>query len=183
MKLLSAFLFSISIFPLCAQSDIFTADFFALQERTGAEIFLPVESDFKPTKVLEQPYQKYQAAIRSRKEKLEIRYALTPFQEDNPLTSAPQVQMMRTVMSVGSNDEEAVVAYHKISEADLKFFNADAGKTAFFRPKTGFSSLPFCKLVTLYKEGKGTVSVFYLFDDADNPAVDDRYYGLRFTEE
>ena len=182
MKSLFFFLFSCTAVLVDAQSDIFTPAFYSLQEETGVEIFQPTESDFKAAKVMQQPFQKYQAAIRSRKENLEIRYVLEPFQSDNTLSAAPQVQMMRTVMSAASNEEDAVIAYHNIADAELEFFNADSGKTAFFTPKAGFSSRSFCKLVTLYKEGRGTISVFFLFDDANNPAVEERYFSLRFEE-
>ncbi len=167
-------------FSTWSQEIEFTPEFEALCETIGVEVFVPVESDFKSVRIIKNPYQDYQAAIRSRKEKLEIRYAFEPYIESNSFTTMPHLQVTRSVTSVATNEEDAIIAFHEINEADLEKFNADWGQMVIFRPKVGFSEQPFCKMLTLFKEGKGTSSIFYLFDDADNPAVDELHYALQF---
>ena len=92
----------------------------------------------------------------------------------------PHLQVGRTVTSAATNDEDAVIAFHELSQSDLENFGADWGQMVIFRPKKEFSEQPFCKMVTLFKEGKGTTSVFYLFEDANNPTVDNLYLLLKF---
>lgn len=172
------------LFLLCgrgaAQKNEFSPEFTALRVQMDVDIFQPTESDYRTVRVLKNPYQKYQAALRSRKENLEMRYHLEPVSDSAPFSQMPHVQVARTVTSAAVNDEEAVIAFHEISSTDLEMFNADWGQTVLFRPKSDFSGYAFCKMVTLHKEGRGTVSVFYLFDDANNPALDERYFILRF---
>jgi hypothetical protein len=180
MKYHFIFLFLICPLYFFAQQIEFTPEFEALQDSIGVEIFVPIESDFQSIKTIKNPYQDYQAAIRSRKKKLEIRYAFEPYIETNPFTTMPHLQVTRSVTSAATNDEDAIIAFHEISQIDLEKFGADWGQMVIFRPKKGFSEQPFCKMVTLFKEGKGTTSVFYLFEDANNYAVDELYYALRF---
>ena len=180
MRHLLIIVFLISSFSAFAQKIEFSPEFEALQDTIGVEIFVPIESDFQSIKTIHNPYQDYQAAIRSRKEKLEIRYAFQPYEEANPFTTMPHLQVTRSVSSAATNNEDAIIAFHEIGQHDLEKFGADWGQMVIFHPKKGFSEQPFCKMVTLFKEGKGTTSVFYLFDDADNPAVDDFYFALHF---
>ncbi|MGK0363729.1 MAG: hypothetical protein ACI85O_000782 [Saprospiraceae bacterium] len=180
MKHLFIIVLLVSSFSTFAQKIEFSQEFEALCDTIGVEIFVPVESDFQSIKTIHNPYQNYQAAIRSRKEKLEIRYAFQPYIETNPFTTMPHLQVTHSVTSAATNDEDAIIAFHEIEQHDLANFDADWGQMVIFRPKPGFSEQPFCKMVTLFKEGKGTTSVFYLFDDADNSAVDDFYFSLKF---
>lgn len=155
-----------------------------LSEKTSFEIYLPTESaDYKSLNVIKNPYQTYQASIFSRKEDLEIRYAFLPFNEKKPDLSMPNIQLTRTVTSIASNEEDSILSFHEMSRAHLEDFGADWGQVVFLRPKSGFSTEPLCKVVSLYKENKGTVLLFYLFDDADNESLDTRLFAGRFTTE
>jgi len=165
-----------------AQKIEFSSEFETLRDTIGLEIFLPIESDFQSVRLVKNPYQNCQAAIRSRKEKLEIRYFFEPYIEANPFTTMPHLQVTRTVTSAATNDEDAIIAFHEIAQHDLENFGADWGQMLIFRPKKGFAEQSFCKMVTLFKEGKGTSSVFYLFEDPDNSAVDDLYFALKFVK-
>lgn len=180
MKHILIIVLSICYFSASAQKIEFPPEFEALRDTIGVEIFVPIESDFQSIKTIKNPFQDYQAAIRSRKEQLEIRYAFEPYVDTNPFTTMPHLQVARSVSSAATNEEDAVIAFHEINQIDLDKFGADWGQIVIFRPKKGFSERTFCKMVTLFKEGKGTTSVFYLFDDADNAAVDDLYFALQF---
>lgn len=182
MKYFLGFLFLINFGLLSAQEIEFSPEFSALCDQIGIDVFTPAESGFKSVKVAKNPYQDYQAAIRSRRENLEIRYAFVSYNEVNLTTTMPHLQVTRSVASAATNEEDAIIAFHEIAPKDLQMFGADWGQMVIFRPKEGFSNQPFCKMLTLFKEGHGTASVFYLFDDADNSAVDDLYFSMQFFE-
>ena len=61
-------------------------------------------------------------------------------------------------------------------------FNADWGQVIFFQPKSVFSHKAHCKMLALYKEGKGMAFVFFLFDKG-TLELDRRFLALRFKEE
>lgn len=175
------FLFTVNS-QLGAQELDFDASFISLSEKAKLEIFTPVESSYRSLNTLSNPYQSYQQAIYSKREKLEMRYTIIPYDEAKPNTSMPNIHIARMVTSIAKNEEDSILAFHDISSADLEMFGADWGQTVFLHPKTDFATQTFCKVVTLYKEAQGTVSVFYLFNEADNSALDSRYFSVRFEE-
>ena len=119
MKYTLTILFTAFIFSLNAQQNTFSKDFLNLADQIGLELYIPTENtDYKVGKTHKNNYQSYDFVMRSRKEKLEIRYKIIPYDIANPLTVNPHVQVMRTVASVASNDEEAVLPSHDISPAD-----------------------------------------------------------------
>ena len=63
-------------------------------------------------------------------------------------------------------DEEARMVLHEMSKEDLESYQADWGAIVFFQPKRIFSDEDHCKMLALYREGKGIVYIFYLFNKA-----------------
>lgn len=166
---------------LQAQIDI-SPHFSSLLELSQLDFHAPLEAKYKDVSVLKNPWQNYDFAIRSRKEKLEIRYLIVPFKENNPLNSMPHINCMRMVTNLASNSQDVLISGLSIEEEELKEqFNADWGKIFIFQPKAGFSTRTHCKLLALHKEGLGTAYVFFLFNEADQ-ALDNRFYALRFLE-
>jgi len=176
------FLFFLNSALLSAQEIKFSQEFLTLRDKIGIDIFTPTESSFKSIKVSKNPYQSYQAAVRSRRNNLEMRYAFIPYNLEKTTTTMPHLQVTRSVASAAINDEDAIIAFHEISQRDLEMFGADWGQMVIFRPKEGFSEMPFCKMLTLFKEDRGTASVFYLFEDANNPLIDDLYFSIEFLD-
>lgn len=146
-------------------------------------IALPVENTFKQGKVRRNRVLSYDFAMRARREDLEIRYVL-PVQRANASDDYPHILSFTTVTHVATNEEgSAQIASHRIAAKDLKDrFNADWGSVYFFKPKPGFSNKRHCKMLALYKEGKGMVYVFYLFDKAGE-VLEQQQYGIWFEEE
>lgn len=158
------------------------SDPFALKlELMQLDFLQPLDSDYKDVMVVRNDLQKYDFAIRSKKEKLELRYIIELAPPNNPMYAVPSVQFSRMLTHLATNDEEALITVHSLSTADLEIFNADWGKVAYFQPKIGFSDKPNCKLLSLYREGKGMVHVLFLFDKPSE-AVDNRFYTLRFRD-
>ena len=53
---------------------------------------------------------------------------------------------------------------------------------AFFSPKDLFSEKEHCKMISLYKEGKGMTYIFFLFDEITEE-VDMQKYCLKYAVE
>jgi hypothetical protein len=184
MKMFATFvLISVSLQFAQAQKIDFPADFRQILNQTGVEFFEPLDACYKDFQPPVNEFQNCQFAIRSRREDMEIRYLVIPWNENNPATTAPHVITFRTLTTLASNADEAVIsAIQPEKEVLQKDFNADWGMIYFFQPKAGISDLPNCRMVALHKEGKGTVFVFYHFKDAENEALDARYLAVRFVQ-
>lgn len=155
----------------------------SLQEKLAAmqlELLLPVDSDYRLLPARQDEFQPCDLALRSRSEKMEIRYLAHPWQEGNTTSGFPQILAARTVTHVATNAPEAPIALLSLGAGDLQLFNADWGVEYVFTPKPEFSEHRIAKLLVLFKEQRGTLLVFYLFDDPDNPAIDLRYQSLIF---
>jgi len=147
---------------------------------TEIDLFEPVEGKYKSRRSLKNDYQRIDHTIYSKQEKLEIRYAILPYFEQDPSTQVPHVAFMRVISSVAPNEDDVTVTVHTIPQVELKKqFNADWGSVAYFKPKPRFSNAKHCRLLTLYGDKRGTIHIFYLFDKPDI-ALDNRYYGMRF---
>ena len=182
MKLILPFsLLFISSF-LLAQKIEYPENFQALLDSVGVEFYEPSDAGYRDYEPLENRWQPCHFAMRSRKEKLDIRYYIEPWNDDIPMSSQPNVNTFRTLTMVASTDDDEVISgIQPTKKSLLEEFNADWGMTYFFKPKTEFSEKPMCRMMALCKEGKGTVFIFYLFDDPGNEALDVRKYALKFN--
>lgn len=150
-------------------------------EQHHIHIALPLENKFKTVKIDSSKYMPYDFAIKSRKEKLEMRYYIHPFEvNDSTMNDIPQVQSMLLLTNIAKNEEDAITAVHRINQSELKeTYQADWGIVAYFQPKTTFSHFTDCKMVALFKEGQATAYIFYLFDGY-NDALDQYAFTLTF---
>ncbi len=179
--LVGMLVFVISTFAARGQKIEISPHFYSLLDSAGLEFFEPLEAGYRDLQPLPNPFQDYQFAMRSGKEKLEIRYFIMPWDENKPESTLPNVESFRTVTSVASNAQDALIsAIQPEPQKILEDFNADWGMIYFFQPKEEFANWPFCRLVVLHKKEKGTAMVFYLFDNPGNSALDTRYLALRF---
>lgn len=152
-------------------------------EAARIDFMEPLESGYKDIRVEENDLVDYDFAIRSRKEKMEIRYLIEPSGSGQALASIPHVQCIRVLSTLATNDERYVMSGIDVGAGDLtRRFNADWGKVFFFKPKEGFSAYQNCKMLALFREGQGMAYVFFLFDEA-GPELDYRFYALSFRGE
>ena len=159
----------------------YPTDFLQLLKKTNVEFFEPLDAGYRDFEPVENEFQNVHFAIHSRKEDLDIRYYIVPWDEHNPSTTNPHLRTFAALTNVATNADEAIIsAIQPTKEMMQKDFNADWGMTYFFTPKKRFSDKPHCRMLALCKEGQGTVFVFYLFDDTGNEALDTRYLALRF---
>jgi len=152
-------------------------------ERTGLELLWPTEARYREGYVPREPFEHYDFVMYSAREGLEIRYAIHPWDDADPATQAPQLLAMRAAATVATNDEAWFITMRPLDQQELELFRADGGVVYFFRPKEQFSGRKHCRLLVIYREGKGTALVYWLFDEADNPAIDLRFLALRFVPE
>jgi len=154
-------------------------DFATLLEQTGLELLYPLEGTYRALRPEENPVQPYQLSLWSADEKLEIRYFLRRLDADTPEAMAPHVETHRLAFHLANNGGSAISA-RGLTQKELEDeFNADWGAVYIFRPKLAFSDRRNCKMLCLYKEGKGMALSFLLFDHP-NPLIDSRLYTLSF---
>ncbi len=174
------FLFTFSSFSLNAQIK-FPPEVNDQLNATSLEIIQPLEARYKRIRLPKNRYLRCDYGIWSKKEKLEIRYAIDPVGDNERLNMIPHVKAFSMVSHLASNDQEAIISKLSISPESLKNdFNADYGEVYVFKPKTAFSEKLHCQMLVLFKEGKGLVYVFFLFNDPNNSALDYRFQAVRF---
>ena len=158
-------------------------DFVQILDQAGVEFMEPVEARYKQVPVRKNAFLAYDYAIRSRKEGIEIRYVIRPFELGAPSADVPHVEASRLVMHLATNDEDYLIAGREVAPELLSgFFNADWGMQYFFHPKAGFADWSHCELLALHKDGEGTAFVLFLFDEPSRE-LGNRFYALRFKED
>lgn len=159
-------------------SDRFTL----LLESANLEFLEPVEASYKSTSPDHVDFYRFDFLMRSRKEKMDIGFLITPYSASNRIFSFPQVEITRLVSSLATNDETSVITSLNLDQETLSSqLNADWGKLFFFKPKPSFSDKLHCKLLSIYKENMGLAVVVYCFDEPGK-ALDIRENILRFLK-
>ncbi|MCB0570105.1 MAG: hypothetical protein KDC66_10095 [Phaeodactylibacter sp.] len=160
-----------------------TPHFEALLGQAGLEFITPVEARYRPARTARAPFQQYDFAMRSRLEKLEVRYIVKPYDATSPLDELPQLSAFRLVTHLATNEEDYVISERELSPDVLaQDFNADWGRQYFFHPKPHFADARHCELLALHKAGRGTAFVLFLFDEPSRE-LGNRFYALRFEED
>lgn len=164
-----------------AQIDL-TEDFTTLTTEMGVDFMAPLDAGYKDIRTYANPHQAYELAIRSRREKLEIRYHLEPEIDDQPMTRIPHVRCLQMIANVASNEDDTRVSALSLPDSvSLEMLNADWAKVFFFTPKKSFSSRLTCQMLAMYKEGRGMVFAYFLFN---KPPIelDSRLLTVRFED-
>jgi len=129
------------------------------------EFLPPLENKYKKIRNSESVIVGFDFAIKSKKADMEIGFSLLPERKNE--MNFPHIKTSNMALSAATNeDEEARLVLHEMSKEDLENYHADWGAVIFFQPKRIFSDKKHCKMLALYREGKGLVYVFYLFDEA-----------------
>lgn len=166
--------------PVRAQLRL-SPDFVRLLETSGLDFFQPLDGRYTSQAYLKNDLLSADFIIRSRREKLEIRYNVFPDDPYSDSDDLPHIRAVQMATHLASNDDDSIITALALEDHDLgeERFNADWGKLFYFRPKSGFSIREHCQMLVLYKAGRGTVFVFYLFDEAGE-ALDRRFFSLAF---
>ena len=149
----------------------------------GAEVMPPLDGDYKELSMAKNLTQNCQWAIKSRKNRLEIRFLTQPEVEGGRMLAYPDVASHRLAMHICSNEQNAGISVRDMTQHEMEdLFNADWGRVYIFPPKLDFSENAYCKMVALQKAGKGMAYIFYLFDEPSQ-AIDNSLYSFRFLSE
>ncbi len=150
-------------------------------EAAQIDYFEPVERQFRRLRNTRNPFFTYDHALRKRKSKLEIRYAIIPSGQ-SPLSDLPHLKCLTTATHLATNEANSSLAVHSIPADQLQEqYQADWGGIVYFKPKTAFSTRQHCKLIALYAEDKGMALIFFLFDDPSEELEND-WANLRFRQ-
>lgn len=127
----------------------------------GASYYPPLDAGYSPIKSLEEPYWGAHFSTFSRRDQIEIKFVL-----DTALLDYPTIQLGRWLAQIASNDAEGVISRVPIDPSILiQRYQADWGGLYFFKPKFSSTFYSECKLLALYKEGKGMIFIFFLFNE------------------
>lgn len=151
--------------------------FALLLGEAGLDYLNPVDAGYREIKTAKNNFQHCDFAIHSKEEKLEIRFLIQPVRDTNEVFN-PHLRSMAMVTHLATNDETAAIAVHHIPGAP---YRADWVKAFFFQPKQVFGMWQHCKMLALYKEGRGMAYIFYFFNEA-SPALDQREVLLQFLD-
>ncbi len=155
------------LLPSAAAQVKLSRDFNNILQKGHLQFFSPIENTFKSIRVRKNRLRSYDMAMRSKNKKLEIRYAISPYQGQD-LEVPPHLNCVSVASSVATNNQDALITVHRIDSSFLaEEYNADWGATVFFRPKKEFSKRKHCKMLVLYATQKASVYIFYLFDEPD----------------
>ncbi len=165
-----------SALPLRAQESFF-GRFSYLLEEAGLDYLAPADAGYREINTAKNSFRPSDYALYSRHEKMEIRFLIEPVRDTENIVN-PQMRSVALITHLASNDEEAAIAVHHFPGAP---FHADWAKAFFFRPKQVFGEWRHCKMLALYKEGRGMAFVFYFFNEADK-MLEDREVMLQFRE-
>lgn len=127
----------------------------------GASYYPPLDAGYKPIQALEEPYWGAHFSTFSRREQIAIKIIL-----DTTLQDYPNIQLGRWLAQIASNEAEEVISRVPLDAEVLTHqYGADWGGLYFFKPKFSSTFYSECKLLALYKEGKGMIFLFFLFNE------------------
>lgn len=183
MRLLMFYIGIVSISSLTAQKLTYPDEVLSKLNQMSLDIVMPTESDYRDVFVIKNSVVRYDFAIKSRQEKLEIRYIFRPLDTNDPLISLPDIHFIKMLTHLATNREEALpMVIHEVAPSDLKnAFQADWGRFAFFQPKGEFAAWQHAKLLSLYRAEKGMVYVLFLFNKA-SANLDRRFHAVQFSD-
>lgn len=150
-------------------------------EDANLQFIEPIEGKYKDIPVFINEYCNFDLAIKSKKEKIEIRYAIKTDTNSNGF-DVPHIRIMQLLSNVATNNQKPVVAIHRVPDSEIRQdYNADWAAIAYFTPKLKFAYKDHCKLLALHKEGVATVFVFFLFDKPTDE-LDKMSSSIRFRD-
>ncbi|HKK73618.1 MAG TPA: hypothetical protein VJ953_00990 [Saprospiraceae bacterium] len=152
----------------------------AVLQFMDAEVMPPIDGGYRGFRPPDNLTQNCHWAIRSRKDGLEIRYLLSPAQEEQPISNHPELAAHRLAMHICSNEENSIMTTRELTDNEREvLYNADWGKVYILSPKVDFSPYTYCKMVVLYRENSGLAYIFNLFDEPSQN-IDNKLYTFRF---
>ena len=153
------------------------------QKMMQVEVFTPLpEFGYRELPVEAQATHTYHYRYYSPKEKLELRYFFHPETVDDPVSYHPHVQVGIVVSNLAVNDDTHYISGRELAASRTAALGADFAVEYFLTPKPRLvGDWTHARVLMAHRAGHGTVYVFTLFDDPNNPALDARKVPVEFV--
>jgi hypothetical protein len=164
-----------------AQEFEFSPSFLKIAAANNLELTYPTENSFSEISQISNEYLPFVFGMKSKKQDIEIYILYQNFDLQNPATQNPQVETTRITANAATNHEESVITVLELGKEYVKeSFGAEWGREIYFHPKKGLTDKENCRLVTVYKEGYGQLSIFFFFNEK-TAYLDSFYNWVRFA--
>ncbi len=169
--------FLLSSSSVVSQDDfLYTKKFSRLLERHNLEFYLPVERWMKLSPLQEDEYLRYDAVFHS-PPNVEVRLIID---KDTDLLF-PNVEIVKLISHITTNEEDTFIEITEYpSKMSKERYGADFVLYADFQPKQTLTSLPYGRLLCLYREGGSLVKYIILYDGQLDPFFK---LPIRFSED
>ena len=149
-----------------------------LLSNSQMEFFEPLEQKYKRSSTRGSSLLKPSFAIRSKKNRLEIKYLILSDSEESGIP--PHVASLGMATHLATNDPNTDIAVHQMDPEILSdLYQAQWGSEFYFRPKKTVSQKQHCKMTAIYVEGKALAYILYFFNTPDDE-LENQKYTLRF---
>lgn len=177
--------FSMALFLISSGLIAQKLDFPTLQSKLlsqNIEMDEPTEGRAKFFAPLKESLLKHDLRVYLPKGEMEIWVAFSPYDSRNYATQIPEITSKGLAVTAATHEEASVTTVLKLGAAFAeKTFHADWGKEYYFRPKREVSERDHCRMLSLYREGRGQLTVFFFFDEK-NESLESFYELFRFVE-
>jgi hypothetical protein len=131
---------------------------------TKCSLSFTFPNSFLPLEVKENPDVRYQFAMKSKTENIEIRYSIFSFAEMHNNNDIYETFLQTICLNV-SGGKTAQANHFKHEDVSAEF-NADDGLTCMVPLDSDFGQgYKYCMINVLHKDNLGDIYTFYLFDD------------------
>lgn len=165
-----------------AQGFEFSPDLLSLAKNYDLQLSTPTENRFKEIRQLQNDYLPFVYGMQSAKADIDIFLSFQAYDSLNQATANPAIETTRLMTNAATNKEEALITVLDLGTKYVQeIFGADWGKEIYFKPKKGLSGKEHCRMVSVYKEGAGLLTLFFFFDEKTR-YLDSFYNWIRFAE-
>lgn len=133
-------------------------------DQLGLFYYHPTEAWLHPVKPRSDDYGPFDLVLESSDEDIEIMYRFKEINDKSNLASHPQLDMYQYVANLASNGQHTNITLTEIEQTVLDtVFNAHWGLYADFKPKESLTTLPYCRMLAIYKEEHALIysMIFY----------------------
>jgi len=135
-------------------------------DRLGLFYYEPSEAWLHPVKPKRNDYGPFDLVLESSDEHIAIMYRFKEVDEKNNLASQPQLDMYQYVATLASNDLNKNITLTEIDHSVLDtVFNAEWGLYADFVPKQSLTTLPYCRMIAIYKSDHALIYSMVFYED------------------
>lgn len=183
LKVICLFLQVFILMPsIIGQGFEFPHDLLEFSKKHKLSLSTPTENRFVEIRQIENEFVPFIYAMRSGKAHVDMYVSFSPFDSLHPATANPHIETTRLMTNAATNNEGTLITVLDLgSEYVKENFGADWGKEIYFRPRESISAREHCRMVSVYKNGRGLLTLFFFFDEKTN-YLDSYYNWIRFDD-